>query len=100
MRDEGTGTSILLETERLFLREMDMDDARMMAKCLWGECRGVESEITRCPDMELAGTATGPIIAQSNTNYTTAQVRNIILSTSEPTSSDGSNGDIWIVYEV
>ena len=26
MRDEGTGTSILLETERLFLREMDMND--------------------------------------------------------------------------
>lgn len=25
--------------------EMDMDDARMMAKCLWGECRGVESEM-------------------------------------------------------
>ena len=26
MRDEGTGTSILLETERLFLREMDRND--------------------------------------------------------------------------
>ena len=26
MRDEGTGTSILLVTERLFLREMDMND--------------------------------------------------------------------------
>ena len=26
MRDKGTGTSILLETERLFLREMDRND--------------------------------------------------------------------------
>jgi hypothetical protein len=50
-------------------------------------------------DAQLAGNATGPIIAQSNTSYTTAQVRNIVLSTSEPTSSDGNNGDIWIVYE-
>ena len=25
--------------------------------------------------------------------------RNIQISTSEPTSSDGKNGDIWIVYE-
>ena len=26
MRDEGTGTGIILETERLFLREMDRND--------------------------------------------------------------------------
>lgn len=25
-------------------------------------------------------------------------VRNVIISTSEPTSSDGNNGDIWIKY--
>lgn len=45
------------------------------------------------------GTATGIMVALSNTSYTTAQVRNIILSTQEPTSADGNNGDIWIVYE-
>ena len=28
-----------------------------------------------------------------------SQSRNITLSTSEPTASDGQNGDIWIVYE-
>ena len=39
---------------------------------------------------------TGQLVAQSNTNYTTAQVRNVIMSTSQP--SGGSNGDIWIVY--
>ena len=41
---------------------------------------------------------TGQLVAQNNIAYTTAQVRNVILSTSEPTSSDGGNGDIWIVY--
>ena len=45
------------------------------------------------------GTMTGALVAQTNTNYTTRQVRNVILSTSEPTSSDGQNGDIWLVYE-
>ncbi len=44
-------------------------------------------------------TMTGQLIAQNNIAYTTAQVRNIILSTSEPTSTDGNNGDIWIVYK-
>ena len=44
------------------------------------------------------GTMTGKLVAQSNTDYTTKQVRNIILSTAEPTSSDGANGDIWIKY--
>ena len=44
------------------------------------------------------GTMTGILTAQNNTSYTTKQVRNIILSTSEPTSSDGANGDIWIKY--
>ena len=37
---------------------------------------------------------TGQLVAQNNVAYSTAQVRNIILSTSEPTSTDGANGDI------
>jgi len=44
-------------------------------------------------------TMTGQLVAQNNVAYSTAQVRNIILSTSEPTSTDGANGDIWIVYK-
>lgn len=44
------------------------------------------------------GTMTGVLIAQSNTNYTVGQVRNIYLSTEVPTNDVGSNGDIWIVY--
>lgn len=44
------------------------------------------------------GTMTGVLTAQSNTGYTTRQVRNVILATAAPSSSDGQNGDIWLVY--
>ena len=44
------------------------------------------------------GTMTGPLIAKVGSEQTVAQVRNIIVSTEEPTSEDGSNGDIWIRY--
>lgn len=46
------------------------------------------------------GALTGQLVAQSNTNYSIGQVRNIYLSTNEPDNSLGNNGDIWIVYEV
>ena len=42
------------------------------------------------------GTMTGALVAQNNTNYSVAQVRNIIISTSDP--SGGNSGDIWIKY--
>ena len=42
------------------------------------------------------GTMTGALVAQNNVNYTTAQVRNVFISTAEP--SGGSNGDIWLQY--
>jgi len=41
-------------------------------------------------------TMTGSLVAQTNTTYTTAQMRNIIESTEDP--SGGNNGDIWIKY--
>lgn len=44
------------------------------------------------------GTMTGPLIAKVGSDQAVAQVRNIIISTEEPTSEDGSNGDIWIRY--
>lgn len=44
------------------------------------------------------GTMTGPLIAKVGSDQMVAQVRNIIISTEEPTSEDGSNGDIWIRY--
>ena len=42
------------------------------------------------------GTMTGALVAQSNTSYTTAQVRNATISTSAPTG--GSNGQIHYKY--
>ena len=48
---------------------------------------------------KAGGTMTGKLVAQSNTDYTTKQVRNVVCSTVEPTSSDGANGDLWAVYE-
>lgn len=43
------------------------------------------------------GTMTGTLTAYASTSYTRRQVRNVVMSTSQP--SGGSNGDIWIVYE-
>ena len=42
------------------------------------------------------GTMIGALVAQNNTNYTTKQVRNVFISTSDP--SGGESGDIWIKY--
>lgn len=42
------------------------------------------------------GTMIGKLVAQNNSNYTVAQVRNIFISTTEP--SGGGNGDIWLQY--
>ncbi len=43
-----------------------------------------------------AGTLGGVVKAQDNEQYTTAQLRNIVLSAEEP--SGGSNGQLWIQY--
>lgn len=37
--------------------------------------------------------------AQTNTDYTTGQLRNIFLSKNSPTNTQGNNGDIWLKYE-
>jgi hypothetical protein len=37
--------------------------------------------------------------AQVLTNLGISSVRNITISDTEPTSSQGSDGDIWLVYE-
>ena len=49
--------------------------------------------------LKNGGTMEGALIAQSNSNYTQRQVRNIILSTTEPSAGDGQDGDIWLIYE-
>ena len=53
--------------------------------------------VDNAKQMPIAGgTFTGAAIAQTNTNYTTRQLRNVVMSTGDP--SGGSNGDIWIKY--
>ncbi len=47
-----------------------------------------------------AGTLGGSVVANATAvgTLTTKQLRNITISTAVPTSSDGVNGDIWLVY--
>ena len=55
----------------------------------------VSSNVSAKMDIS-GGTMTGALVAQNNTDYSVAQVRNIIISTAEP--SGGNSGDIWIKY--
>lgn len=45
------------------------------------------------------GAMTGPLIAKVGSDQTVAQVRNIIISTTDPSPEVGSDGDVWIKYE-
>ena len=47
-----------------------------------------------------AGTLGGKVVANTSavSAITDKQLRNITISTAVPTSSDGENGDIWLVY--
>ena len=47
-----------------------------------------------------AGTLDGSVVANATAvgTLTTKQLRNITISTADPTSSDGGNGDVWIKY--
>lgn len=55
------------------------------------------SAVDNVKQMPLAGgTFTGIAVAQNNTAYTTKQIRNVFISTSDP--SGGGNGDIWLKY--
>ena len=56
------------------------------------------SNVDNTKQMPISGgTFTGVAVAQTNTSYTTRQLRNVIMSTANP--SGGSNGDIWIKYK-
>lgn len=55
------------------------------------------SNVDNVKQMPLSGgNLTGIAKSQANTSYTTAQLRNVIMSTANP--SGGSNGDVWIKY--
>jgi len=49
--------------------------------------------------LPLTGGSMSGSVQASASSLTTGQVRNIYCSTAEPTASDGSVGDIWVVYE-
>lgn len=57
------------------------------------------ANVDNVKQMPIAGgTFTGQAIAQANTNYTTAQLRNIILSTADA-SGTAPNGAVYIKYK-
>lgn len=56
------------------------------------------ANVDNVKQMPIAGgTFTGITTGQANTSYTVPQLRNVILSTADP--SGGNNGDIWIKYK-
>lgn len=59
-----------------------------------------ESSHTHSASNVTAGTLGGSVVANASavSTLTTKQVRNTTISTTDPTSSDGGNGDIWITY--
>lgn len=83
---------------------MNIDNINTQIEEINTTVSGLSSSVSNLSDSLSAklnisgGTMTGTLIAQSNTNYTVGQVRNIYLSTETPTNDVGSNGDIWIVY--
>ena len=58
-----------------------------------------KSKHTHSPEDITTGTFSSLIAAQSNASYTTRQIRNIYLSSSKPTSTNGQDGDVWMQYE-
>ena len=57
--------------------------------------------LTNMMQKNVAQTMSAQLIAQNNTNYTTKQVRNILLVAKSASSSlpTGANGDICIIYK-
>lgn len=74
-----------------------VDDHTLSITALNNAIEGIPQAISGKLD-KSGGTMTGPLIAKVGSDQTVAQVRNIIVSTEEPTSEDGSDGDIWIRY--
>ena len=66
-----------------------------------GKIPTIEQSINehKAEDMTKAGgTFTGITTAYSNTSYTVAQLRNVILSTSDAVLESMQDGEIWIKY--
>ena len=77
----------------------DVPLSAAQGKALNDSVNAIQDDISALTDNKLnksGGTMTGILTAQANTNYATAQVRNVIISPNDP--SGGNNGDIWIKY--
>lgn len=88
------GTPIIAENMNNI--EEGIEEAIQLASSLTKSDVGL-SNVDNIKQMPIAGgNFTGIAKSQANTSYTTAQLRNVIMSTAGP--SGGSNGDIWIKY--
>ena len=79
--------------------QTNVNDLQTNVNGLQTDVNGLQSSVSTIMSDKLSksgGTMIGKLVAQNNSNYTVAQVRNIFISTTEP--SGGGNGDIWLQY--
>lgn len=79
--------------------QTNVNDLQTNVNGLQTDVNGLQSSVSTIMSDKLSksgGTMIGELVAQNNSNYTVAQVRNIFISTTEP--SGGGNGDIWLQY--
>lgn len=74
-----------------------VDDHTLSITTLNNAIEGIPQAVSGKLD-KSGGTMSGALIAKSSADANIAQVRNIIISTEEPSAEVGSNGDIWIRY--
>lgn len=75
---------------------LDSHDSTYFATANHNHSGVYEPADTDIMKIDGAPTMSSILTAQNNTSYATKQVRNVTLSTSDP--SGGGNGDIWIKY--
>lgn len=79
--------------------QTNVNDLQTNVNSLQTDANDLQSSVSTIMSDKLSksgGTMIGELVAQNNSNYTVAQVRNIFISTTEP--SGGGNGDIWLQY--
>lgn len=95
--DETQNTTITQHSTAITQLDTKVSDHTLSITTLNNAIEGIPQAVSGKLD-KSGGTMTGPLIAKVGSDQTVAQVRNIIVSTEEPTSEDGSDGDIWIRY--
>jgi hypothetical protein len=93
VQNNPDGTVTLIPKPGAVLQEGTPVNAANMNKLEQGLKADIDSKLA------LAGGAMcGKLVAQSNTDYTVRQVRNIILSSNDPDPQLMQNGDIWLKW--